>query len=439
MFRGHSTRRVSMILAMIPLMRKALRRALGTSDGAARGAAAMEAPAIPRAPARPPARPQDAADPCPADEILTLPACPVCGDSKRTPVSQYNRFALVEQPPDDRSTRYDYALCHTCGVVHATHRPAGARLRWLLEHFEETLGRDDDKGAATLARSGGLTEAEQDQLRRRAARGVFVSDHLGVSKKEDLPTLFRDRVANSPHVEILGSLVPMKAPRVLEIRSRLGTIPAALKRLYGAESVAMAIFENQRFLIQEVYDIPTVSPIDFDHFQVPFEGQFDLIIANHMLTHAVHPAEFLTYLHSRLRTGGHLYLYHETDEGDFLERGKSMFNNLNPFHVQAFNTASLVRALAIHGFATEFITIYDGTYICLAQARDEAVPWEPQSDKERTQREAAYRQAYDTAVLRMPEFARWQVADDWEDIVRRALDSGAATITKQGEVKLLRK
>jgi SAM-dependent methyltransferase len=240
-------------------------------------------------------------------------------------------------------------------------------------------------------------------------------------------------------VEIIGSLVPMKAPRVLEIRSRLGTIPAALKRLYGAESYAMAIFENQQFLIQEVYDIPTAWPIDFERFHIPFEGSFDLIVANHMVTHAIHPGNFLNELHSRLKPGGHLYLYHETDEGDFLERGKSMFNNLNPFHVQAFNTASMVRALAIHGFATKFITIHDGTYVCLARAEEGPVSWTPQSDAERASREAAYRQAYETAVLRMPEYARWQVADEWEGIVRRALESGAATITKQGEVKLLRK
>jgi SAM-dependent methyltransferase len=201
----------------------------------------------------------------------------------------------------------------------------------------------------------------------------------------------------------------------------------------------MAIFENQQFLIQEVYGIPTAWPIDFERFQIPFDGSFDLIVANHMVTHAIHPGTFLDELHSRLRPGGHLYLYHETDEGDFLERGKSMFNNLNPFHLQAFNTASLVRALAIHGFATEFITIYDGTYVCLARAEEDPVAWSPQTLGERTSREAAYKQAYEAAVLRMPEYARWQAADDWEPIVRRALESGVAAITKQGEVKLLRK
>lgn len=429
-----------MILPMIAMMRKALGRALGRRAPREAGVAGTPVPpAIPRPPARPAGWPP--ASGCPQEAIATLASCPVCGETRRTPVSPFNRFVLFEEPPDDRSARYDYCLCHTCGVVHATRRPAGARYTWLLEHFEETLGREEsgEHGAAKLARSRRLTDGDREQLRRLAARGVFVSDHLGVTRKEYLPTLFRDRVANSAHVEIIGSLVPMKSPRVLEIRSRLGTIPAALARLYGAESFAMAIFENQQFLIQEVYGVPTAWPIDFETFRIPFDGTFDLIVANHMITHALHPGNFLNEVRSRLRPGGHLYLYHETDEGDFLERGKSMFNNLNAFHVQTFDTASLVRALAIHGFATRFVTLYDGSYVCLAQAQEEPVAWTPQGEQERRRREAAYRQAYDAAVLRMPEHARWQVAADWEAVVRRALDAGTATITKQGDVKPLRK
>ena len=84
--------------------------------------------------------------------------------------------------------------------------------------------------------------------------------------------------------------MPLNSARVLEIRSRLGTIPATLARLYGAETCAMAIFESQQFLIQEVYGIPTAWPIDFERFRIPFDGDFNLIVANHMLTHVIRPA-----------------------------------------------------------------------------------------------------------------------------------------------------
>lgn len=378
----------------------------------------------------------------PAETILELASCAVCGHAARTIVCPFNRFSLFEQPPDERAALYDYALCHACGIVYATRRPAGARFWWLFDHFEATLGRDDtdESNPAKLALSSRrLTPEHREQLRRLASRGVFVSEHLGLKKREYLPALFTDRVANSIHADIVGSLVPLRSPRVLEIRSRLGTIPASLTRLYGAESFAMAIFESQQFLIQEVYGIPTAWPIDFEAFRIPFDGPFDLILANHMLTHVIRPADFLAEVRRHLKPGGYLYLYKEMDEGDFLDRGKSMFNALNAFHLQTFDTPSLVRALAIHGFSTEFVTLNDGTYVCLARLHDEPVPWTPLTDRERARREAAYRQAYDTAVIRMPEHARWQAADEWDAVVRRALEAGIAMIGKRGEIKLVRK
>src|SRR6266850_4594486 len=81
--------------------------------------------------------------PCPAAPILTLEQCPVCGGAESTKVSRYNRFVLFDRVPDAAAPIYNYSLCHGCGVVYAGRRPAGERYRWLLERFEETLGRTD--------------------------------------------------------------------------------------------------------------------------------------------------------------------------------------------------------------------------------------------------------------------------------------------------------
>ncbi len=426
------------MLNRLPSLYKALLHGFQRAGPAAAPPAA-EPVSVPEPPVHPPASPDQAgAEACPADEILVLPTCPVCGHAERTPACTFNRFALVERPPDERAAAYHYALCHGCGVVYATRRPAGARYKWLFEQFETTLGRKvtDDANPGKLALSSRrLTPAHREHLSRVAAHGVFVSDHLGLKRREYLPALFRDRASNSVHAEIIGSLVPLNAPRVLEVRSRLGTISATLGRLYGAESCVMAIFESQQFLIQEVYGIPAAWPIDFERFQIPFEGHFDLIVANHMLTHVHRPADFLAEVRNHLRPGGWLYLYNETDEGEFLKRGKLMFNNLNPFHFQTFNSASLVRALAVHGFATKFVTLHDGSWVCLAQVQEQPGDWTPMTKHERRRRETAYRQAYDAAVIRMPKHARWQIAEDWDAVVRRAVDSGLATITKRGQVK----
>src|SRR5437773_225135 len=202
----------------------------------------------------------DATDdtPCPSGPILTLEACPICGGAESTKVSGYNRFVLFDRVPDAKAPVYNYSLCHACGVVFAKQRPAGERYRWLLERFEETLGRTEvgapRPGKFALS-SSALTDEERQQLRRMVAHGVFVSGHSGLTRKDYLPSLMNDRLASSLHVEILGSLLPFhpsaqarwgprgQSPRVLEVRSRLGSICAMLERLYGASCSAMTIFE----------------------------------------------------------------------------------------------------------------------------------------------------------------------------------------------------
>jgi len=378
--------------------------------------------------------------PCPAGPILTLESCPVCGGPESTKVSRYNRFILFDRVPDAQAAVYNYSLCHSCGVVYARQRPAGERYRWLLERFEETLGRTEvgapRPGKFALS-SAALSEPERDQLRRMIANGVFVSAHSGLTRKDYLPSLMNDRLASSMHVEILGSLLPLKSPRVLEIRSRLASISAMLHRLYGADCCAMTIFENQRFLVQEVYGFPAHCPIDFDAFSIPFDGGFDLIVSNHMLTHCVRPSDFLATVRERLVPGGYLYLYNEPMEGEFLDRGKSMFNTLNPFHLQTFNQASAVRALEANGFKVVFCTVREDLFLAIAQAIEQPDDnWERMSDSERSRRRSAYRVANDTAILRVPELLRGPFASDWDAIVDRSVASGVATRAKDGRIRV---
>jgi SAM-dependent methyltransferase len=380
--------------------------------------------------------------PCPSGPILTLDACPVCGGAESTKVSRYNRFVLFDRVPDAQAPVYNYSLCHGCGVVFARQRPAGERYRWLLERFEETLGRAEvgapRPGKFALS-SSALSDQARDDLRRMIANGVFVSAHSGLTRKDYLPSLLNDRLASSMHVEILGSLLPLKSPRVLEIRSRLASISAMLQRLYDAHCCAMTIFENQRFLIQEVYGFPAHCPIDFDRFTVPFEGRFDLVVSNHMLTHAVRPRDFLAAVRERLLPDGYLYLYNEPMESEFLDRGKSMFNTLNPFHLQTFNQPSAVRALAANGFEVVFCTVRDDLFLAVAQAIERpGNNWERMSDSERSRRRSAYRVANDTAILRVPEHLRGPFANDWDAVVERSLAGGVARRTKDGRVKVNR-
>ncbi len=417
-------------------IRRLASRLRGGSGGATPASRATR-PAPPVTPAQPPS----GVTPIPADRIDALTACPVCGGTAFRQVSPFNRLVLAPWTPDDRAVRYRYSLCRACGVVFAALRPGGPRIEWLIGHFEEALGRADvgeTREGKYAITSSGLSDEQRDRLRALAAPGVFVSEHSGISRKAYLPGLMGDRLATSAHVELLTSLLDLRGARVLEVRSRLGSISAGLQRLCGALPHAMALFPNQQFLIQEVYGIPASVGIDFEHFSVPFEGPFDLVVANHMLTHALRPSALLATIHASLAPGGHLYVFNEPDEREYLADGKSMFNTLNPFHMQAFDGPSLGRALEANGFAVRFSTLYQGSRICLAQKVERRDDWERIPNGSRSRREKAYALALERALLGVPPHARGRLDEPWEAILERGRAAGLIDESRKGAPKLTR-
>ena len=374
----------------------------------------------------------------PADTVVDLSACPVCESSVYTDVCEYNKRLLLAPDLADDAHIYRYALCHACGVVFARRRPSGPRYRWLLEQFEFAVGRVQD---ATPARnlvlsSLPLSDSDRQTLRRRAAKGVFVSDHLALDPADYVPMLASDRLANSMHVELLGSLLTLRAPRILELRPRLGSIGAALKRLYGADVYGMPLFEGQQLLIRETYGISVDHMVDYDNFTIPYTGDFDLVIANHMFTHAVRPRDFLSTVRQRLRPGGHLYLYNEPDERSYLEDGKSIVRSLNPFHLQAFDLASLMRALGATGFDVTFVRRQGKSFVALASRREASPEWTPITDTERDRRVSQYRLARDLAILRLPQHVRGRFASEWDAVVERAVAAGRIDVDNQGHFRI---
>ena len=372
-------------------------------------------------------------------EILTLEACPVCASDVWTDVCEYNKLLLLERGPDHDARVYDYALCHVCGIVFARRRPVGARYVWLLERFEEALGRVEvgAVAASPSLRSSRLTPEVAAALRADAARGVFVSEHEAAAE-EGSSALLRDRLASAPHVEILTSLLALDRPRVLELRPRFGAIGAGLKRLCGAEVYGLPLFEGQQLLNREVYGHRVDHLLDYDRFEIPYDGAFDLIVSNHMLTHMLRPAEFLRTVHERLAPGGHLYLYNEPDDAEFLDHHESMIKVLNPFHFQVFDRGALLRALQRHGFDPVFVTHLRGNLTVLAVRSDRQDLFGAIPDDAREARLARYRTARDLAILRLPERLRPVFADEWEQIVERTLLAGLAELTPNGNVRIVR-
>lgn len=368
---------------------------------------------------------------------MLLTACPLCGHAGRSPVLEWNKLIMQDTAPDQQSARYDYVVCHACGALYASRRPFGARYRYLLEHFGEVIGKWDDPAAVPnpLLNPRPLTDDDRATLRRMAGHGVFVSGHLGLKPREHLDGMLKDRFENSVHVDLLGGLVPPTGKRVLELRPRAGTIAESLRRLFGAEVAVIPIWESQKFLLKEVYGLDSKGLIDYDRFEVPYEGAFDLIVCNHMLTHVLRPREFLQTLRSRLNPGGHVYFYNEPDDQECLAKGQSLIAHLNPLHVQAFDQASLVRALGANGFEVTFVRRHDTNHMCLARVAEPA--WTPMSDAERVRRVEAYARARDRAILKLPERARPRLADQWRGAVERGLGAGTLDFDKKGHLRFV--
>ncbi len=371
-------------------------------------------------------------------EWLLLDHCPYCGHRERTLVLEWNKLILIEVAPDDTSARYDYSLCHGCGVVYAARRPTGRRFTYLLEHFGEVTAKQGGGAAIAnpLLNPYPLSEADRDQLTRMAEQGIFVSEHRGLRKTDYLEGLVKDRFENSVHVDLLGMLVAPRGARVLELRPRAGTIAESLRRLFDARVTVVPMWESQRFLLKAVYGFDSTGLVDFDHFQVPAGGPYDLIIGNHMLTHMLRPDEFLRELRENLAPGGYVYFYNEPQDLEYLEGGQSVIAHLNPLHVHSFDQAALTRMLAANGFETVFVKGRYQNHLCLARQVD-AAPWLPMSQDERAERLSDLRRARDRAVLKAPEAFRGRFAGEWTAAIERALGAGDIEFDPKGQLRFV--
>ncbi|HXG88964.1 MAG TPA: methyltransferase domain-containing protein [Vicinamibacterales bacterium] len=367
------------------------------------------------------------------EDWWNLDRCPACSHPEFHCVSEYNRFLVNGRAPEAGFEVYNYSLCHACGVVFAARRPRGRRFRALVEGFTENLGRMPGNNPVLNPRP--LSDDDRSVIDRRAAHGPLVSEHLGLERHKWIPGVQADRFANAVHVEVLGSLLQLQSPRVLEVRSRTGAILAALRRLYDADVFAMAIFESQQHVVRSIYGIPSDSLIDFEHFTIPYQGQFDLVISNHMLTHAVTPQHYLQTVHDRLTDTGHLYLYNEPDDGEFLQDGQSMFRVLNPFHLQTFDRPSLERLLRGNGFEPVFIGHTEVNFFCLARKTAERT-WTPMTAGELSDRSAAYERARDQAILRLPDDLQARFTDELVEVRKRAVIAGTADVDERGRLLL---
>ena len=153
----------------------------------------------------------------------------------------------------------------------------------------------------------------------------------------------------------------------------------------------------------------------------------------------MHPQQTLATIRQRLAPGGHLYLYNEPDESDFLESGKSIFNTLNAFHLQTFDAASLARTLQSAGFEPIYISHHHDNCIALARVAVDGASWDRISTKQLARRVASYAQARDVGILSLPERLRGLFATEWDAVVQRAFAAKTIDFDGDGNLRILKR
>ena len=280
--------------------------------------------------------------------MRTVDTCPACQMSERTIVMEHNGLVLLDYMRHSPLCRYDYALCHCCGLVYASKRPEGEELDFLYSRFDEFLGR-------TQRRAGALSPAEEADIRRRARGGWLVSEEDQPATDTWLPEALGKRLTSSYHVNIIAALTPLQGARILELRSTTGFMLDIFRKHHGAAEVfAMPMTPRDQLIIQELNPMPSAL-IDFDTLEIPFDGQFDLILARHMCTHMLDLGRLWQFFRERLRPGGRVYLYLENDDASMYARKKNLLGEMKCFHFQNFDLPGLARALRYHQLEPEFI------------------------------------------------------------------------------------
>lgn len=367
--------------------------------------------------------------------MRTVDRCPGCGEAAREIVCEYNGLMLLASMRESPLCRYDYALCHGCGLVYASRRPEGDELSYLYSRFDEVLGRTEEE--QTAGRTTEIGPDERVEIAARIARGWLVSEERDEPGLPWLDDVFEERVLNSFHVNLVSALVPVSGARVLELRATTGFMLDTLKRSYGAAEIcAMPMSERHALVIEGLNPMP-MALIDFDRLEIPFEGRFDLILARHMVTHALEPARLWRVLAERLNPGGHVYLFLENDDSAMLrDKRKNLFGEQKCFHFQNFDLPTLAGVLRFNGLDPVFIRHPRpgrSEMVCLAR-RNDAVRGTPIAPDRLEARRELYRRWRDLSVMSLPPELQSIFGDEVEQIRHRALAAGYAVTDRAGRI-----
>jgi hypothetical protein len=256
--------------------------------------------------------------------VRRLERCPICESQDFVPVSlpsdlapeHLERFAAV-LIADPR-----YAVCRRCGLLFARARQSELESEAYYAAFAELEKRDY-----------AVFPPPPDFL---AAQALFAERLIGV-------------------LERAGILRPQL--RVLNLRSECGAILARLRDRHAPrELVGLDHFESNLRHAREVLGLVELGPLGPHGVGVDFAPQhFDLVLANHQLTHALEPETLMSRLVGLLAPDGALVLYNEQNHEALLATHELFAAGVNNFHKQLLSARSLENACRRAGLAATLL------------------------------------------------------------------------------------
>ena len=272
--------------------------------------------------------------------MYEVPTCNVCGEAKRTVVCEYNRLIFHDSMWASDLARYDYALCHGCGIVYSTRRPDREEYEFLYKNFNEFLLRPEK-----------ITHAEV--LSEEVTQGIddryLPWWELGTRSGTD--RLRGDFVKSMEYLPHIVSAVNVEGGSVLAIRAKSSTLVDVLRRVFGAKLTHVTtMFPSHKYLCEKNEGVKAICDVDFDDFRIPFDQKYDLIIENHLLVHMIDAKKTFSELIDHLNDGGVIFLRNELDDTRLFNKSKNLFAELRPFHFNQFDIPTLERMLRCFGF-----------------------------------------------------------------------------------------
>ena len=248
-----------------------------------------------------------------------LNECPLCSNPELELVHRPNNL----QNPEARGEvpaewgRSDYSFCSRCGLISARQRQDPGSVADFYDEF--------------------------NRLERRHYVTYPLPEKYIENQTVLANGLFEASAARTKHLE---------EPVVLNLRSECGIVLERFRRGLATEQVyALDHFEtNCRYATEDLH-LPHVAVLMPGTPNIPesWPPRYDLVLANHMLTHALDLRRCMEILKALLKPGGMLLCYNEIDHAKMLLRHGVYKRGLNSFHTQLFSPKSFENLFRVCG------------------------------------------------------------------------------------------